>query len=218
MNRPSYFDIRDCKTLHRDWSAIGMRLMQSSIVQCIWEKIILCRIAVHICSMLQSCVLGLTRSITVSFLIESQITSQDRHSICNVNLFVDLVSMFLIDKSAIEPRLIRDCEAIEEPPNVVTGPWPYHVCLLPISSRLWLVYISVYIEISISFSVQMTLERTKSLRDCHLWVRDWFAVDRRLYLSQARLFWSTPMYGVQATLYLKFWVCCIATWHIMALV
>ena len=40
----------------------------------------------------------------------------------------------------------------------------------------------------------MTLERTKSLRDCHLWVRDWFAVDRRLYLSQARLFWSTPIY------------------------
>ena len=77
--------------------------------------------------MLQSCVLGLARSITVSFLIESQITSQDRHSICNANLFVDLVSMFLIDKSAIEPRLIRDCEAIEEPPNVVTGPWPYHV-------------------------------------------------------------------------------------------
>ena len=32
MNRPSYLDIRDCKTLHRDWSAIGMRLMQSSIV------------------------------------------------------------------------------------------------------------------------------------------------------------------------------------------
>ena len=32
MNRPPYLDIRDCKTLHRDWSAIGMRLMQSSIV------------------------------------------------------------------------------------------------------------------------------------------------------------------------------------------
>ena len=62
--------------------------------------------------MLQSCVLGLARSITVSFFIESQINSQDRHSICNVNLFVDLVSMFVIDKSAIEPRLIRDCEAI----------------------------------------------------------------------------------------------------------
>ena len=71
--------------------------------------------------MLQSCVLGLAWSITVSFFIESQVT------FCNVNLFVDLVSMFVIDKSAIEPRLIRDCEAIEEPPNVVTGPWPYHV-------------------------------------------------------------------------------------------
>ena len=121
MNRPSYLDIRDCCI------AIDRRLVCDWCDWCIWEKIILCRIAVHICSMLQSCVLGLARSITVSFFIESQITSQDRHSICNVNLFVDLVSMFVIDKSAMEPRLIRDCEAIEEPPNVVTGPWPYHV-------------------------------------------------------------------------------------------
>ena len=131
----------------------------------------------------------LARSITVSFCIESQITSQDRHSICNVNLFVDLVSMFVIDKSAIDPRLWGDWGTPK------CSHWPMAIpCLLPISSRLWLVYISVYIEISISFSVQMTLERTNSLRDCHLWVRDWFAVDRRLYLSQTRLFWSTPNY------------------------
>ena len=44
------------------------------------------------------------------------------------------------------------------------------------------------------FSIHMTLERTKSLRDCHLWGRDWFAVDRRLYPSQAVVFWSTPIY------------------------
>ena len=170
--------------------AIDRRLVCDwcSHILCIWEKLILCRIAVHICSMLQSCVLGLARSITVSFFIESQITSQDRHSICNVNLFVDLVSMFVIDKSAIDPRLWGDWGTPK------CSHWPMAIpCLLPISSRLWLVYISVYIEISISFSVQMTLERTKSLRDCHLWVRDWFAVDRRLYLSQARLFWSTSI-------------------------
>ena len=90
--------------------------------------------------MLQACVLGLARSITVSFLIESQITSQDRHSICNVNLFVDLVSMFLIDKSAIDPRLWGDWGTPK------CSHWPVAIpCLLPISSRLWLVYISDYL-------------------------------------------------------------------------
>ena len=87
--------------------------------------------------MLQSCVLGLARSITVSFFIESQITSQDRHSICNVNLFVDLVSMFVIAKSAIDPRL--------------RGDWGTPKCSLPISSRLWLVYLCVYRNIYFMF-------------------------------------------------------------------
>jgi hypothetical protein len=32
MNGYVYLDIRDCKTLHRDCSAIGLRLMQSSTV------------------------------------------------------------------------------------------------------------------------------------------------------------------------------------------
>ena len=100
------------------------------------------------------------------------------------------------------PRLIRDCAAIEEPPNVVTGPLPAHVSCPFLQglarqgsagcTSLWLVYISMYVKIVLLFSVHMTLERTKSLRDCHLWGRDWFAIDRRLYPSQEPLFWSTP--------------------------
>ena len=107
----------------------------------------------------------------------------------------------MIEKSAIDPRLIRDCAAIEEPPNVVTGPLPAHVSCPFLQglarqgsagcTSLWLVYISMYMKIVLLFSVHMTLERTKSLRHCHLWGRDWFAIDRRLYPSQEPLFWST---------------------------
>ena len=144
--------------------------------------------------MLQSCVLGLDGFGTVNYCVlfywkSDYFPRQTQHlqcqSFCRPSFHV--CDRQIRDWAAIDPRLWGDWGTPK------CSHWPMAIpCLLPISSRLWLVYISVYIEISISFSVQMTLERTKSLRDCHLWVRDWFAVDRRLYLSQARLFWSTP--------------------------
>ena len=178
---------------------IGLHILTSAIVKrciaidrrlvcdwcshllCIWEKLILCRIAVHICSMLQSCVLGLARSITVSFFIESQITSQDRHSICNVNLFVDLVSMFVIDKSAIDPRLWGDWGTPK------CSHWPMAIpCLLPISSRLWLVYISVYIEIS--YKWHWKEQNPSAIATCGSAIDSWLIGDctfpRHVYFDQ----------------------------------
>ena len=64
------------------------------------------------------------------------------------------------------PRLIRDCAVIEEPPNVVTGPLLAHVSCPFLQglarqgsagcTSLWLVYISMYMKIVLLFSVHMT--------------------------------------------------------------
>ena len=55
--------------------------------------------------------------------------SQTQHLQCQyMSISFCRPSFHVIDKSAIDARLIRDCEAIEEPPNVATGPLPCHVC------------------------------------------------------------------------------------------
>ena len=194
MNRPPYLDIRDCKTLHRDWSAIGMRLMQSSIVYMGENNSLYncCSYLVVCCSLACWVFMPIEESKVILNIEKSACQSFCRHS------------FHVIEKSAIDPRLIRDCAAIEEPPNVVTGPLPAHVSCPFLQglarqgsagcTSLWLAYISMYMKIVLLFSVHMTLERTKSLRDCHLWGRDWFAIDRRLYPSQEPLFWSTPIW------------------------
>ena len=93
-------------------------------------------------------------------------------------------------------RLVRDREAIDEPPNVATS--PCHVsCPLPacrtsvrfcldwtLYRRVNSTYVYIYIyktmmNYDFFFCAKMALDRTKPLRDCHLWGRGWLAVDRR---------------------------------------
>ena len=114
-------------------------------------------------------------------------------------MYLFRLDFHLIEKSAIGPRLIRDCEAIEEPPNVATSPChvscPLPTCLTSVPFCLdWTLYrrvtsINVYVCIYRTMMkyafyyfilCKIALNRTKPFRDCHLWDRGWLAVDRRL--------------------------------------